>query len=291
MGVGKVFGSVLAGVSGGAKKYSSLRDEQRQYNMKQTELDAQKVREQNFMRFGKKLEGSGMVDKSGKELTNEELEKGGTALEGLQSKDEYQYGFKKKEKEDAELDQPSQYMNPETKQVYTKGEVEELEKSGKKLGEDYVTITAHKEKREDTETEATQKGREELAELKNKLKSVKDEKKFLADFRKELNSSISPDNSDAQNHFAVGQLINVMSDDPRIMKEKSVKSYMDRENMSRDIMKGFEKGQSLKDIKRRMKKSKSLTEKEFSTLLKILEQKGELEKGAIPGTGYKGLGR
>jgi len=95
-----VFGAfALGGAQGAAGKYNQIQDEQRKYNIKQKELQAQETRKMNFARFDYKLRdqysGSGMVDESGREVTKGEA----SALEGLQPKRTYDLNEKQKQQD------------------------------------------------------------------------------------------------------------------------------------------------------------------------------------------------
>ena len=121
--------SALSGFLGGATigagtAYTKLADEQRAFRIDQTKQDALYARMLNLKRAEKGMEKSGVLDESGLPMTNEQLEGYGGDRGALMGPVDQAATLQKIK----EADQPSQFVNPQTRQILTKGELEEYRK-------------------------------------------------------------------------------------------------------------------------------------------------------------------
>ena len=121
--------SALSGFLGGAitgagTAYTKLADEQRAFRIDQTKQDALYARMLNLKRAEKGMEKSGVLDESGLPMTNEQLE----GYEGDRGALMGPVDQAAKLQKIKEADQPSQFVNPQTRQILTKGELEEYRK-------------------------------------------------------------------------------------------------------------------------------------------------------------------
>jgi len=285
MGMSGGMRALLGFAKGSANKYQEIQDTQRKYKLEQKSLDAQSARQLNFKRKGMEIEkqmaGSGMVDEFGKEISNEEY-----ALLGLEEQKKY----KSKQAQQQQLDidkevqirdirdaeKPSQFMDPKTKKVLSKGEVKEMTEAGAIEGEDFVTVTAYKEGREETE-------KAEATASATKAATAKAEQTLRTDFRKEVMKNISPETEEADKHMAVEQAIQVYGTEG-LKDEPLLKEYKKTEDIVVNLATAKSKGISKKNFIAEMEKS-GFSKKEIEKAFKVAVKKGVLKEGIF---GYKG---
>lgn len=114
--------SFLGGaVIGAGTAYTKLADEQRAFRIDQTKQDALYARMLNLKRAEKGMEKSGVLDENELPMTNEQLDGYGGDRSALMGPIDQAAKLQKIK----EADQPSPFADPQTRQILTKGEVEE----------------------------------------------------------------------------------------------------------------------------------------------------------------------
>lgn len=121
--------SALSGFLGGTiigagTAYTKLADEQRAFRIDQAKQDALYARSLNLKRAEKDMENSGVLDEAGMPMTNEQLDSYSGDRSALMGPIDQAAKLQKIR----EADQPSQFVNPQTRQILTKGELEEYRK-------------------------------------------------------------------------------------------------------------------------------------------------------------------
>lgn len=164
-------GSFLGGaIIGAGDAYTKLADEQRAFRIDQTKQDALSARMLNLKRAEKGMEKSGVLDKNGLPMTNDEVDQYGEDRSALKGPIVAAAEIQKLK----EADQPSQYMRNGV--VLTKGEVAELQ------GDFSGVVPVYTQRRQDEQSDriAAQEVSDDNYERRRRDQVADDDKRIAA---------------------------------------------------------------------------------------------------------------
>lgn len=287
MATGALMYGLAGAVSGGADKYSQIKDEQRKFNMDQMKQDAQFKRQQNLARFQKQIGGSGMYNEQGKEYSEEQygaLDSQGQA--GAVSKFDMQT-----------KDKLSQWVEEATGLRLTEGQV--AERGGNMDG--LVTTAKYNEKVQTKKEDRAQDRATEKATTKAKETKRKEAEKLKKEAAKMYDSQYNDmldkynpsggETTPAMVTAAKVESYKRLKNSPAYAEQaqallegdKGLQEAIDADTVAMDALAALQSGTSPGKIEEMLKSDYSLSSKEVGGVWRYLETKGLVQKGWIGG--------